>query len=111
MIDVVFLLLVFFMLAARFGSDEALPLRLASGGSAQSWSGPPRLITVLPDGARLNGREVADLTAALASLMRTPDEPILLRPGADASTGDLARILAELRAAGFTTLAVLGPAP
>ena len=39
MIDVVFLLLVFFMLASRFGSDALVPLSL--GGSGDTYSGPP----------------------------------------------------------------------
>ena len=55
MIDVVFLLLVFFMLASRFGSDALVPLSL--GGSGDTYSGPPRLIDVLPEGQRLNGQE------------------------------------------------------
>ena len=47
MIDVVFLLLVFFMLAARFGQEQAIPLAIGAG--AGDWDGPPRLIDILPD--------------------------------------------------------------
>jgi len=42
MIDVVFLLLVFFMLASRFGVDTVVPFPLAGGGG--SYAGPPRLV-------------------------------------------------------------------
>ena len=48
MIDVVFLLLVFFMLAARFGQDVVIDLPI-SAASDKPYEGPPRLIDVLPD--------------------------------------------------------------
>ena len=54
MIDVVFLLLVFFMLVSRFGQLDGVPLALA-GGAAPGWSGAPRLVDVRPDGLSLNG--------------------------------------------------------
>ncbi len=43
MIDVVFLLLVFFMLAARFGHDVEIDLPL-SAASTTPYQGPPRLV-------------------------------------------------------------------
>ena len=46
MIDVVFLLLVFFMLAARFGHDLSLPM--ATGGGGDAYDGPPRLVVIGP---------------------------------------------------------------
>lgn len=45
MIDVVFLLLVFFMLASRFGQDVAIDLPLGVA-SDRPYQGPPRLIDV-----------------------------------------------------------------
>ena len=51
MIDVVFLLLVFFMLAARFGVEGSVALTVGSGGAA--YEGPPRLVEISPDGTRL----------------------------------------------------------
>ena len=68
MIDVVFLLLVFFMLASRFGSEEALPLPLAGGGG--TWSGPPRLVEIpadLPPGA--DGQSFADTAPPHVSII------------------------------------------
>lgn len=109
MIDVVFLLLVFFMLAARFDSEGALDLALAAPGPATEWQGPPRLVEVAPDGLRLNGVPVsaAALPAALAPLMAGPRDLVVLRPVAGAGTGDLVAVLAALRDAGLTRLAVV----
>ena len=108
MIDVVFLLLVFFMLAARFGPENALALA-PGGDGASPYTGPPRLVTVTAEGLRLNGTPIdaAALPAALAALTEAPSDVIVLRGGSDAVTGDLVALIARLRAAGFTALAVV----
>ena len=108
MIDVVFLLLVFFMLAARFGHDLALPLSTASTG-ATAYQGPPRLIGIAVGGLTLNGRAVT-LTAlpdALAPLMADSGDAIVLRPAPGADLQALISVTEALRAAGFTQLIVV----
>jgi len=109
MIDVVFLLLVFFMLAARFGGDMALPLA-AAGGDTAGYDGPPRLVSVQAEGAlTLNGRAVAlnDLAARLAPLMDAPDDMVVLRPKGAATVQELVRVADTLRAAGLSRLIVV----
>lgn len=102
MIDVVFLLLVFFMLAARFGHDSGQALGTAGGGA---WSGPPRLVEVAPDGLRLNGvaRERGPLIAALREL---GGGAVVLRAKGGADVQALVDAIAWLRAAGFPDLAL-----
>jgi biopolymer transport protein ExbD len=104
MIDVVFLLLVFFMLVAQFGRDAALPLATAGGGAG--WDGPPRLVEIAPEGIALNGRAVAEdgLAAALAPLVESPADPVVLRPVAGADLQRLADVAETLRAAGHARL-------
>ncbi|WP_116599715.1 ExbD/TolR family protein [Primorskyibacter marinus] len=106
MIDVVFLLLVFFMLAARFGGENVVPLVI--GGAGDGWTGPPRLVEVKATGLTLNGIPVARdaLADALAPLMPTPDAPVILRGGEGASVQDMLSLLDLLRAAGLTSLVV-----
>lgn len=108
MIDVVFLLLVFFMLASRFSTETALPL-VAAQGQDGDWRGPLRLVDLGAGGAvALNGAPVApaDLAARLAPLTETPDDPILLR-GRTASLQDLTAVMEHLRAAGFRRLVLV----
>lgn len=107
MIDVVFLLLVFFMLAARFGQDGALPLSLS--GSGGTYSGPPRLVDVLPEGQRLNGQagEVAEIVARLNDLTGRPDDTIVLRGVDGASLQRLVTLMSALEQAGFTHLVLV----
>jgi biopolymer transport protein ExbD len=107
MIDVVFLLLVFFMLASRFGADALVPLQL--GGAGASYSGPPRLIDVLPDGQRLNGidQSLDAMVAALDGLTESRAETIVLRAQDGAALQRLVTVMSALRAAGFTAMAVV----
>ena len=107
MIDVVFLLLVFFMLVSRFGVDRALPLAVA--GADGGWSGPPRLVDVTPGGVALNGVAVAPeaLASALAPLMRDQDDPIVLRPRDAADLQTLVDVMDLLRAAGVSRLVLV----
>ena len=107
MIDVVFLLLVFFMLAARFGTLDATPISAPQAGG--DYDGPPRLVTLAPGDIRLNGQPVAagDLPAALAPLMDRPSDAILIRPLPGATVQDLLDLAQALRDAGLTGLSVI----
>lgn len=107
MIDVVFLLLVFFMLAAQFGKDNAL--RLSGTGSDTVYAGPPRLIELGPEALSLNGREIAleDLAAALDPLMDARADTVVLRGADGADVQRLLDVAQRLEAQGFTGLAVV----
>ncbi len=104
MIDVVFLLLVFFMLAARFGQDAAIVLATPAGSVGAEWSGPPRLVSLTPEGLTLNGVAVAEdgLVDALAPLMAETSDPIVLRAEGPVPLQDLIDLLDLLSAAGLT---------
>ena len=107
MIDVVFLLLVFFMLASRFGAEGGVVLSAAVPGEAAAWTGPPRLVEVGPAGVlALNGVAVAPeaLAGALAALMQAPDDAVVLRAREGARVQDLVTAAEGLRAAGLTRL-------
>ncbi len=105
MIDVVFLLLVFFMLAARFGVEGAVAVA-AGGAGAGGWDGPPRIVDIAPDALRLNGAPVAAeaLAGRLRPLMPAPDAPVILRPREGASLERALAVAERLRAAGIADL-------
>lgn len=107
MIDVVFLLLVFFMLAARFGQDFSTPLSTA-GGSAD-YAGPPRLITLSGTGMALNGQPLSmdAIAARLPALMTDASDLIFVQPTRDASLQQLVDVIDALRAAGLTHISVV----
>lgn len=107
MIDVVFLLLVFFMLASRFGVDTMLPMPLVSGGG--EYSGPPRLIDILPGETRLNGAPISedDLAQAVQALTTSPDDTIILRGRDGAVLQRIVAISDLLRKGGFSKLVLI----
>ena len=109
MIDVVFLLLVFFMLAARFGMDTTLSLATGPTG-VSTYNGAPRLIEVAPNGALfLNGMALqADtLVTRLEQLLPTPADIVVLRPRMGAQSQDLVDVLLLLRAAQITNVKIV----
>lgn len=107
MIDVVFLLLVFFMLASRFGHEAVLDMSLG-GGAGGDWVGPPRLVDIAPGGVRLNGIETTPeaLAPALGALMQSPADPVVVR-AREGAVQDLVTVLDALRAAGLGTLILM----
>ncbi len=109
MIDVVFLLLVFFMLASRFGAEQGLGLALPGALADAPYQGPPRLIEVTPQGPRLNGVPVSldALPDALAPLMADPGDTIVLRASDGADMQALVAVVAALRAGGLTAVVLV----
>lgn len=107
MIDVVFLLLVFFMLASQFGRYRVVPLAMDGAGSA--YQGPPRLVQVTAEGLRLNGVPVEEeaLTERLTALTHKKSDAIILQPDTKASLQQLMDAAGLLSGAGFTGLVVM----
>ena len=108
MIDVVFLLLVFFMLASRFGSESAITVTGAQEG-ASDYDGPPRLIDVMPGGVHLNGSDIREATLAdqLRTLMATRSDTVVLRARDGAEVQRLVSVMETLGDAGLTNLVVV----
>ena len=113
MIDVVFLLLIFFMLVARFGVDKVININLPStlGQNAQ-YEGAPRLVEIKPGNiVLLNGSEIPldQLSNNLSKLMPNPNALIILRSSAEANTQDLLDVLLYLKSEKIMNVSVLGP--
>lgn len=109
LVDVVFLLLVFFMLAARFTVDRSIALTPPQPGEAEAgYEGAPRIVTVSAAGLKLNGTPVTldGLPDALAPLMPWPDAAIVLQSAEDASVQEIVIVLDRLAAAGLTSLVI-----
>lgn len=109
MIDVVFLLLVFFMLASRFGSPAQLSLTLG-GGAGQGYAGPPRLVRVGAEELKLNGtvESEEDLIDTLKGLVQSSDDIVVLRPDdVDVPLQRLVSVMEWLGEAGFTNLVLV----
>ncbi|WP_270726869.1 ExbD/TolR family protein [Shimia sp. Alg240-R146] len=108
MIDVVFLLLVFFMLASRFGQDMEIKLPLAAA-SDRPYQGPPRLVEVRPDDLSLNGSltRVEDLLADLGAMMLSHSDTIVVRARDGADLQRVVDVMGRLADAGYETLVLV----
>ncbi|SFK75232.1 biopolymer transport protein ExbD [Shimia haliotis] len=108
MIDVVFLLLVFFMLAARFGMDVEIDLPLTAA-SEKPYQGPPRLVDIAPDTVRLNGAATPmdALLADLGTMMLSHDDAIILRARDGAQLQRVVSVMERLTDAGYETLVLV----
>ena len=113
MIDVVFLLLIFFMLVARFGIDKVIDINLPSAlGQSSQYEGAPRLVEIKSGKiVSLNGTEIPldQLSSKLSKLMPNPNALIILRSSAEANTQDLLDVLLYLKSEKIMNVSVLGP--
>lgn len=109
MIDVVFLLLVFFMLASRFGIDMHIPLNVAGSDSGKGYSGPPRLIDIEPDALLLNGIALSPdaLLDQIGELAAKPDDTIILRPRDGSDLQRVIAVMETLSGAGYSALVLI----
>lgn len=107
MIDVVFLLLVFFLLAARFAHEGAIPI--SASGAQPPYEGPPRLVEVRPEGLSLNGVALAPeaLLTELSGVAASPEDAVILRPRGGATLQQLVTAMELLRDAGHARLVLV----
>ena len=110
LIDVVFILLVFFMLASSFLDWRSIDLDAPGrAGVAASLSGA-MLVEVRLDGLRLSGQPITldALTARVDDLLnRRPEQRVLVRPMAGVSLQEVVAVLDRLSAAGVGDLSLL----
>jgi len=110
LIDVVFILLVFFMLASNFHDWRAIPLQASGSGASGDMRGA-LLVEVTAQGPRLAG-EALPMPALIDRLhARRADDPdaallIVARDGVE--TGALVRVLDGLEAAGLRDVTLVG---
>ena len=113
MIDVVFLLLIFFMLVARFGVDKVIDINLPSAlGQSSQYEGAPRLVEIKSGNTvSLNGTQISldQLSSKLSQLMPSPNALIIIRSSAEANTQDLLDVLLYLKSEKIMNVSVLGP--
>ena len=113
MIDVVFLLLIFFMLVARFGVDKVIDINLPSAlGQSSQYEGAPRLVEIKSGNiVSLNGTQIPldQLSSKLSKLMPSPNALIIVRSSAEANTQDLLDVLLYLKSEKIMNVSVLGP--
>lgn len=115
LIDVIFLLLLFFMLSSTFSKFSEIELLGAGAGQADATAPTPLFVRLEPENLSLNGRPhtLADLPAGLEDLPGTTrDETgarlVLVSLDAAVSSQRLVDLLAVLRGVAGIRVMVLG---
>ena len=105
LVDVVFLLLLFFDLTLHFSPEEAISVELPTSSSAKQQSETEIILTVTPEGViRLNGKDVPSqsLETELASLRKIDEkQAVQVRADQEVEVGKLVAIIDAIRNAGF----------
>jgi biopolymer transport protein ExbD len=113
MIDVLFLLIIFFMVATKFDQqDRSIDVSVPEVSHADDDPAPPPplTVTVQPDGGTtLNGEHVSlqELTAKLADAKSPAGDPaVVVRGDAKCAFQHIASVLAACREAGISDLGI-----
>ncbi|WP_420347658.1 ExbD/TolR family protein [Pelagibius sp.] len=110
LIDVVFILLVFFMLASSFLDWRAIDLSAPARTSAGAAMEGALLVEVLPARLRLSGEVLSIDTLATrvaARAREAPDQRVLVRPAEGVALQRVVQILDRLAAAGTTDVSLI----
>ncbi|MEL6523653.1 MAG: biopolymer transporter ExbD [Pseudomonadota bacterium] len=113
LIDVIFLLLLFFMLTSTFSKFSEVELSAASAGGSAATGQPPLFLKLGPGSLGLNGQEIRleNLITAIEDLSSpAPETPnmLLVSIADDVSAQRLTDLLVVLRSVTGLTISVLG---
>jgi biopolymer transport protein ExbD len=115
LIDVIFILLLFFLVTATFQPDAGIPIERPRAASAQALAGDALRILVSSSGAVFIDGDRVDASSVdvrvRAFLSRTPDASIVIVPDRSTPSGRLVEILDVAKLAGARRLAVAAEEP
>jgi len=109
MMDIVFLLLIFFLVTSTFLPDAGMDLELPKSTTATPSEMAPTMISVAEDGAvQLDGEAITveELEQRVAALPEADRQKITVRADARVDYGVIVRIIDALRNAGVTGLSL-----
>jgi len=110
LIDVVFILLVFFMLASSFQDWRAIDLTASAAAGASTPMEGALLVEVRSDGLRLAADPVSlDVLVARVGqrVASQPEVPVLVKPASGVVLQEMVRVLDALAAVGVTGLSLI----
>lgn len=115
LIDVMFLLLIFFMVTSTFRAQPAISLVLPRSATANETADTPSILYLTAAGeVYLNDtpRDVAELPVLLEQLhASTGEDRMVLRADEKADHGDVVRLIDIIKESGFTRVSLSARAP
>ncbi|MCB9958292.1 MAG: biopolymer transporter ExbD [Rhodospirillaceae bacterium] len=107
LIDVVFILVIFFMLASSFVDWRSIEVASRAGAEGGAAGAGALLVEVRAGGVRLSG-EPMSLEALSARLADVPERRVLVRPERGVAVQDLVAVLDRISAAGVSDVSLAG---
>ena len=115
LINIVFLLLIFFMLTSTLATPDAFEVALPESKQGRDIGAQPLVILIAGDGGLALGDRptvLADLQEAVAAARaERPEAPILIKADAQATTADVSAVLRRTRAAGVERVGLATEVP
>ncbi len=109
LIDIVFLLLIFFMVTSVFVEETGIEVNRPTAMSAQDLERQSILLAVTAEGAvYFDGRTVPmnELRGLVARLQREQERPVIIISDVDARSGALVRVIDECTLGGATQVSL-----
>lgn len=115
MIDILFILLIFFLVTSSFVRESGVQVDRPGAVSAAQVEAAAILIAIRPDGEIWVDRRPVDLRRLKAAVSRlhsrTPEAPVVIQADRKVDVGLLVRVMDEVRLAGIRDIAVAAEAP
>ena len=107
--DILFILLIFFLVTTSFARQSGVRVQRPGAASAQPVDAAAILIAVRPGGAPIACRAICAAVSRLHGM--TPGAPVVIQADRKADVGPLVQVMDQVRLAGIQDIAVAAEAP
>ncbi|MCB1755920.1 MAG: biopolymer transporter ExbD [Gammaproteobacteria bacterium] len=110
MLDVVFILLIFFIVTTSFVKETGIDINRPSAATAEKKSKGNILIAIRPNGEIWIDNRNIDIRAVRANIQRlkarSPQSSVIIQSDQDARTGILVKVMDQIRLAGVQNISI-----
>lgn len=110
MLDVVFIMLIFFIVTTSFVKETGVDINRPTAATAEKKSKGNILIAIKPSGEIWLDKRPVDIRAVRANIQRLkakfPQSSVIIQADTDARTGVLVRVMDQVRLAGVQNISI-----
>lgn len=110
MLDVVFIMLIFFIVTTSFVKETGVDINRPSAATAQKKSNGNILIAIKPNGEIWVDKRQIDVRSIRANIQRLkakfPASSVIIQSDAEAKTGILVKVMDQIRLAGVQNISI-----
>jgi biopolymer transport protein ExbD len=110
MLDVVFIMLIFFIVTTSFIKETGIDINRPSAATAEKKSKGNILIAITPEGEIWLGKHRIDIRAVRANIQRLkakfPQSSVIIQSDNESKTGILVRVMDQIRLAGVQNISI-----